>query len=108
MPAIFAVTQDLFIVYSSNVFAILGLRALYFLLVRVIHRFHYQGRTLRRARVRRRKMLVAHVYKVPIGVSLGVIALVLTARSHPQDQDAQISASLSHRSQGRTFISESS
>ena len=41
IPAIFAVTQDPFIVYSSNVFAILGLRALYFLLADVIHRFHY-------------------------------------------------------------------
>ena len=41
IPAIFAVTQDPFIVYSSNVFAILGLRALYFLLAEVIHRFHY-------------------------------------------------------------------
>ena len=41
IPAIFAVTQDPFIVYTSNVFAILGLRALYFLLADVIHRFHY-------------------------------------------------------------------
>src|SRR5687768_12126100 len=41
IPAIFAITQEPFIVYSSNVFAILGLRALYFLLVDVIHRFHY-------------------------------------------------------------------
>ena len=41
IPAVFAVTQDPFIVYTSNVFAILGLRALYFLLAEVIHRFHY-------------------------------------------------------------------
>ena len=41
IPAIFAVTQDPFIVYTSNVFAILGLRSLYFLLAGVIHRFHY-------------------------------------------------------------------
>src|SRR5512145_1006247 len=41
IPAIFAVTQEPFIVYTSNVFAILGLRALYFLLADVIHRFHY-------------------------------------------------------------------
>ena len=41
IPAIFAITQKPFIVYSSNVFAILGLRALYFLLADVIHRFHY-------------------------------------------------------------------
>jgi tellurite resistance protein TerC len=41
IPAIFAVTTDPFLVYTSNVFAILGLRALYFLLAGVIHRFHY-------------------------------------------------------------------
>jgi len=41
IPAIFAVTNDPFIVYTSNVFAILGLRALYFALVGIIHRFHY-------------------------------------------------------------------
>jgi tellurite resistance protein TerC len=41
IPAIFAVTQDPFIVYTANVFAILGLRALYFALVGIIHRFHY-------------------------------------------------------------------
>lgn len=102
IPAIFAVTQDPFIVYSSNVFAILGLRALYFLLARVIHRFHYLRIGLSGVLVFvGAKMLVADVYKVPIGVSLGVIALVLTAavaaslvwpsktaRPHPQDQNA--------------------
>src|SRR5690606_5782442 len=41
IPAIFAITTDPFIVYTSNVFAILGLRALYFALAGVIHRFHY-------------------------------------------------------------------
>ena len=41
IPAIFAVTQDPFIVFSANVFAILGLRALYFALAGIIHRFHY-------------------------------------------------------------------
>lgn len=41
IPAIFAITKDPFIVYSSNVFAILGLRALYFALAGIIHRFHY-------------------------------------------------------------------
>ncbi|HXV26280.1 MAG TPA: TerC family protein [Alphaproteobacteria bacterium] len=41
IPAIFAITQDPFIVYTSNVFAILGLRALYFALAGIIHRFHY-------------------------------------------------------------------
>lgn len=41
VPAIFAITQDPFIVYTSNIFAILGLRALYFVLAAMVHRFHY-------------------------------------------------------------------
>ena len=41
VPAIFAITTDTFIVYTSNIFAILGLRALYFALAAMIHRFHY-------------------------------------------------------------------
>ena len=80
IPAIFAITQEPFIVYSSNVFAILGLRALYFLLADVIHRFHYLKVGLSVVLVFVGvKMLAADVYKVPIGVSLGVIALVLAA-----------------------------
>jgi tellurite resistance protein TerC len=80
IPAIFAVTQDPFIVYSSNVFAILGLRALYFLLADVIHRFHYLKLGLSIVLVFvGLKMLAADVYKVPIGVSLAVIAVVLGA-----------------------------
>jgi len=78
IPAIFAVTQDPFIVYSSNVFAILGLRALYFLLADVIHRFHYLKAGLSTVLVFvGLKMLAIDVYKMPIGISLGVIALVL-------------------------------
>ena len=41
IPAIFLITQDVFIVYTSNIFAILGLRALYFLLEAVVHKFKY-------------------------------------------------------------------
>ena len=48
VPAIFAITQDPFIVYTSNIFAILGLRALYFALAAMIHRFHYLKYALRR------------------------------------------------------------
>lgn len=78
IPAVFAVTQHPFIVYSSNVFAILGLRALYFLLARVIHRFHYLKPALSLVLVFvGLKMLVADVYKVPIGLSLGIILGVL-------------------------------
>jgi tellurite resistance protein TerC len=78
IPAIFAVTQEPFIVYSSNVFAILGLRALYFLLADVIHRFHYLKAGLSAVLVFVGvKMLAIDVYKVPVGVSLGVIAVFL-------------------------------
>jgi tellurite resistance protein TerC len=78
IPAIFAITQDPFIVYSSNVFAILGLRALYFLLADVIERFHYLKIGLSAVLVFvGLKMLTVDLYKVPIGVSLGVIVLVL-------------------------------
>lgn len=78
IPAIFAVTTDPFLVYTSNVFAILGLRALYFLLAGVIHRFHYLRLGLSAVLVFVGvKMVVADVYHVPIGLSLGIIALML-------------------------------
>ncbi len=78
IPAIFAITQDPFIVYTSNVFAILGLRALYFLLAGVIHRFHYLKLGLSVVLVFvGTKMLLTDIYKVPVGLSLGIIALVL-------------------------------
>src|SRR5687767_1132932 len=78
IPAIFAVTQEPFIVYSSNVFAILGLRALYFLVADVIHRFHYLKVGLSVVLVFVGvKMLLADIYKIPIALSLGIILLVL-------------------------------
>ena len=46
VPAIFAITTDPFIVYTSNIFAILGLRALYFALAAILHRFAYLGQAL--------------------------------------------------------------
>jgi tellurite resistance protein TerC len=78
IPAIFAITQDPFIVYTSNVFAILGLRAMYFLLAGVIQKFHYLKLGLAIVLVFVGvKMLLVDVYKLPIGISLGVIATVL-------------------------------
>ena len=78
IPAIFAITTDPFIVYTSNVFAILGLRALYFLLAGVIHKFHYLKLGLSVVLVFvGAKMLLIDIYKVPIGLSLGVIAAML-------------------------------
>jgi tellurite resistance protein TerC len=80
IPAVFAVTRDPFLVYSSNVFAILGLRALYFLLSGIIDKFRYLKFGLSVGLIFvGAKMLLADVYKVPIGLSLGLIALVIMA-----------------------------
>ena len=80
IPAIFAVTQDPFLVYTSNIFAILGLRALYFLLAGVINKFHLLqiGLAIVLTFVGV-KMLIEDIYAVPIGLSLGIIAAVLAA-----------------------------
>jgi len=78
IPAILAITQDPFIVYTSNVFAILGLRALYFALAGVVRRFHYLSIGLAVVLVFVGcKMLIVDVVKVPTALSLGVIAAVL-------------------------------
>jgi tellurite resistance protein TerC len=81
IPAIFAVTTDPFIVYTSNVFAILGLRSLYFALAGVMDKFHYLkiglGVVLTFVGV---KMLLAHTaWKIDTLVSLGVIVFTLAA-----------------------------
>ena len=81
IPAIFAVTKDPFIVYTSNVFAILGLRSLYFALAGVMDKFHYLkvglGVVLTFVGA---KMLLAHTaWKIDTLVSLGVIVLILAA-----------------------------
>ncbi|HSL29414.1 MAG TPA: TerC family protein [Anaerolineales bacterium] len=79
IPAIFAVTDDPFIVYTSNVFAILGLRSLYFLLAGVVDKFYYLKLGLSAVLVFVGvKMLLTDIYKIPIGLSLGVIATILT------------------------------
>jgi tellurite resistance protein TerC len=81
IPAIFAVTTDPFIVYTSNVFAILGLRSLYFALAGVMDQFHYLktglGLVLTFVGV---KMLLGHTaYRIDTLVSLGVIVAILAA-----------------------------
>lgn len=78
IPAIFAVTRDPFIVFTSNAFAILGLRALYFMLAGIAHKFVYlkTGLAVILAFVGV-KMLIAEFYHFPIVVSLGVIGAVL-------------------------------
>jgi len=78
IPAIFAVTTNTFIVFTSNAFALLGLRALYFLLAGAMHRLAYLkvglAAVLALVGV---KMLITDFYKVPISISLGAIAAIL-------------------------------
>ncbi|MBI2896597.1 MAG: TerC family protein [Deltaproteobacteria bacterium] len=80
IPAIFAVTEDPFIVYSSNIFAMLGLRALYFVLAGMLVKLVYLkvglGLVLAFVGV---KMLVADLVKIPIAVSLGIVAALIGA-----------------------------
>lgn len=78
IPAIFAVTSDPFIVYTSNVFTMLGLRSLYFVLAGIMHKFYYLklGLSVVLTFVGV-KMVLVDVYKIPIGISLGVIMSIL-------------------------------
>ncbi len=78
IPAILAITRDPFIVYTSNVFAILGLRALYFALAGIMQMFHHLHYGLSAILVFVGvKMLIADFFKIPIGVALGVVAGIL-------------------------------
>jgi tellurite resistance protein TerC len=80
IPAIFAVTDDPFIVFTSNIFAILGLRAMYFLLADVADRFHLLKYGLALILVFiGTKMLILDFYKIPTLIALGVVALVIAA-----------------------------
>ena len=78
IPAIFAITTDPFIVLTSNVFAVLGLRAMFFLLAGMADRFHLLPYGLAVVLVFiGAKMLLVDVYKIPVLWSLGVVALIL-------------------------------
>jgi len=78
IPAIFAITQDPFIVLTSNVFAILGLRAMFFLLQAAAGRFHLLNYGLAVILVFiGGKMLLIDIYKIPVAVSLGVVFSIL-------------------------------
>jgi len=80
IPAIFAVTDDPFIVFTSNIFAILGLRAMYFLLADIAGRFHLLKYGLALILVFIGvKMLLLDLYKIPVAIALGVVALVIAA-----------------------------
>ncbi|HMK72084.1 MAG TPA: TerC family protein [Myxococcaceae bacterium] len=95
IPAIFAVTRDPFIVFTSNIFAILGLRSLYFLLAGIVSRFRYLKTGLALVLVFvGLKMVLADVYKIPIAASLGVVAaliggaVALSLRAAPRPVEA--------------------
>lgn len=78
IPAVLAITHHMFTAYTSNIFAILGLRALFFVLAGIMDMFRYLKYGLSLVLVFiGLKMLVADFYKVPIGVSLGVVAAIL-------------------------------
>lgn len=80
IPAIFAITQDPFIAFTSNLFAILGLRALYFLLVDVASRFHLLKYGLAMVLVFiGAKMLIMPWYHLPVQASLSVVAVLIAA-----------------------------
>jgi tellurite resistance protein TerC len=79
IPAILAITQDHFIVYTSNVFAILGLRSLYFALAHVVHRFVYLSTGLAAILMFvGLKMVFADIFKLPTFISLLTIGVIIT------------------------------
>lgn len=90
IPAVLAITLDAFIVYTSNVFAILGLRSMYFALAGLMELFHYLHYGISVVLILvGAKMLVSHYYKVPTEWALGMIVLVLATSIlasilHPQ------------------------
>lgn len=98
IPAIFGVTRDPFLVYTSNIFAVLGLRSLYFLLAGVIDRFHFLKFGLALILVFiGAKMVLVDVIHVPVGWSLLVILLLLAGSivlslMYPQPKSAEAEA----------------
>lgn len=84
IPAIFAITADPFVVFTSNIFAILGLRALYFLLANMTEKFHLLKYGLAMILVFiGSKMLIAYWYPIPIFITLTVIAIILLGCMSP-------------------------
>ncbi|TQM16801.1 tellurite resistance protein TerC [Pseudoxanthomonas sp. 3HH-4] len=96
IPAIFAITSDPFIVLTSNVFAVLGLRAMFFLLAGMADRFHLlpYGLAVVLAFIGS-KMLLVDVYKIPVLWSLGTVAMILAVTvalslARPQKTEPQV------------------
>jgi tellurite resistance protein TerC len=93
IPAVLAITLNPFIVYTSNVFAILGLRSMYFMLAGLMDLFHYLHYGLALVLIFiGAKMMSSHYYQIPTVVALGVVALVLlvsvlASMLHPRSQE---------------------
>ena len=98
IPAIFAVTDETFLVFTANAFAILGLRAMYFLLADLIHRFVYLklGLALVLMWVGIKMLLKIDIYYVPTTVSLAMVALILGV--------SVIASMIAARGQGRRVM----
>ena len=101
IPAIFAITTDTFIVYTSNVFAILGLRSMYFLLAGVVEKFQYLriGLAIVLTFIGLKMLLVAAGLNIPIWFSLVFVAVVLlgsvvVSLVFPADQEMNIKVDL--------------
>ncbi len=94
IPAILAITLDAFIVYTSNVFAVLGLRSMYFALAGLMNLFHYLHYGISVVLILvGAKMMVSHYFKIPTEWALGAVLLVLAASIiasviHPQKNPA--------------------
>jgi tellurite resistance protein TerC len=93
IPAVLAITLKPFIVYTSNVFAVLGLRSMYFLLAGMMELFHYLHYGLAAILIFvGAKMLVSNYYPIPTGIALGVVAgvlliSVLASLLHPKSHE---------------------
>jgi tellurite resistance protein TerC len=80
IPAIFSITTDPFIVFTSNIFAILGLRSLYFFLAGMLDKFEYMKYSLVGVLMFVGiKMLIVHYFEIPALISLGIIVFFLAA-----------------------------
>lgn len=87
IPAIFAVTDDPFIVYTSNIFAILGLRSLYFVSAELVSRFRYLTKGVAVVLlVIAVKMLIVEFYKIPITAVLGIMVLIFAISIYLSEQ----------------------
>ncbi len=112
IPAIFAITQDPFIVYTSNVLAILGLRSMYFLLAGVVHRFVYLNLGLSAVLVFiGAKMLLGGLLVIPTGVSLLVVAslvalAIAASLLHPPRAQAPAAAPAAAEPPARAAVGE--